>query len=121
MAYWYILILINLLFSQQFLDEMKIIDISNDADVKSTLIRDPQQALLVVKTQIPDIRIQSNNKILKTVETRSGVWHIRLAPGTHRISFQAAGFIAVQQRFYFHPKDVKGVNIRVIPAMERLM
>ena len=54
-------------FAQQFLDEMELVDISREHDVKSTIIRDPNQALLIVKTQIPDIRFQSNN-IIKNVK-----------------------------------------------------
>jgi TM2 domain-containing membrane protein YozV len=107
------------LFSQQVLDEMQLIDISNEPDIRSSIMREPEQALLIVKTQISELRVQSNNIIIKSEEKEKGTWHIVLAPGTHRISFQAKGFISVQQRFYFNPKDVKGVQIRVIPAAEK--
>jgi len=50
-------------FAQQILDEMQLIDISNDQTIRSTVIRDPEQALLIVKTQISTLRIQSNNII----------------------------------------------------------
>ena len=105
--------------SQQLLDEMQLVDISKEADIRSSITRDPKQALLIVKTQISSLRIQSNNIINKMEEKEKGTWHIRLIPGTHRISFQSKGFISVQQRFYFNPKDVKGVRIRVIPAAEK--
>jgi TolB-like protein len=107
------------LFSQQLLDEMQIIDISQEPDIRSSIIRDPEQALLIVKSQISLLSIQSNNVIIESEEKDKGTWFIKLVPGTHRVSFQAKGFIAVQQRFYFNPKDVKGVRIRVIPAAER--
>ena len=103
-------------FSQQFLDEMELVDISKEHDVKSTIIRDPNQALLVVKTQIPNIRFQSNNLIHNVKEAEQGTYQIYLKPGTHRLIFQAEGFISSKERFYFNPKDVKGIRIRVIPA-----
>jgi hypothetical protein len=38
-----------------------------------------------------------------------------LTPGTHRISFQAEGFISTQERFFFKAKEVKGIQINIIP------
>jgi hypothetical protein len=105
--------------AQEILDDMQIADISGETSIKSTIIRDPEQSLLIVKTQIADIRIQSNNIIIKIEQVELGTWHLRLNPGTHRFSFQAPGFISVQQRFYFNPKDVKGVRITVLPAAEK--
>ena len=101
------------LFGQQFLDEMKLVDISNQADIKSTIIRNPKQALLIIKTQIPGIRFQSNNIIQNVKQVETGLYRLYLNPGTHRIVFQADGFISNKQRFYFNPKDVKGIQIRV--------
>jgi len=106
-------------YAQQFLDEMELLDISDNQDIRSTIIRDPQQALLIVKTQISTMRIQSNNIIHKSEQVEPGTWHIHVAPGTHRISFQAEQFISVQRRFYFNAKEVIGIMIRVIPAARR--
>ena len=106
-------------FSQQIFDEMQLVDISAEAGIRSTVIRDPAQALLIIQTQISSLRIQSNNIIHKIDQPQPGTWHVRLAPGTHRISFQAEGFVSIQQRFYFSPKEVKGLQIRVIPVAER--
>lgn len=107
------------LFGQQFLDEMDIQDISNEADVRSTIIRDPDQALLIVKTQIPGIRFVSNNIIHQTKQVETGLYRLYLNPGTHRIVFQAEGFISSTQRFYFNPKETKGVQIRVVSAAKK--
>jgi hypothetical protein len=105
--------------AQQVLDEMELIDISEEQSVKSTIIRNPEQALLVVRSQLATLQIRSNNKIFSDREVTPGTRHIQLAPGTHRISFQAEGFISLQQRFFFLAKEVKGVQIRLIPAAER--
>ena len=114
-----VFLLVMPLKAQQILDEMQIIDISDETSIRSVIIRDPEQALLVVKTQISNLHIRSNNVINELKEVEPGTWHIILAPGTHRLSFQAEGFISIQQRFYFNPKDVKGIRIRVIPAAEK--
>jgi hypothetical protein len=106
-------------FSQDFFDEMELVNISHESDVKSTIIRDPEQALLIVKSHISNLRFKSNNEIFDSKEVEPGRWHVKLKPGTHRISFQADGFISVQKRLYFNPKDVKGFLIRVIPSSER--
>ena len=117
---FYLILLLSLqTFSQDVFDEMEIEDISSEPDIKSTIIRDPEQALLIVKTQVALMRIQSNNIIIKSEKKEDGTWHLIVKPGTHRISFQAKGFISIQQRFYFNPKDVKGVRIRVVPSAER--
>jgi len=108
-----------ILLAQEYLDEMELIDISKEQQIRSTIIRDPDQALLIVQTHIPNLRFQSNNVIHKIEQPRSGTWQIRLAPGTHRMSFQADGFMATQKRYYFNPKQVIGVKIRVIPSAER--
>lgn len=113
------LCLLSDLKSQQILDEMELRDISNDVSIRSIVIRDPDQALLVIKTQISGLRIQSNNIIYRSELVEPGTWHVRLAPGTHRLSFQAEGFISIQERFYFNAKEVKGTHIRVIPTPER--
>jgi len=116
---FFLQLLICHLASQQFLDEMELTEISNEADIKSTIIRNPKQALLIVKTQVPGIRFQSNNTIFKIKQIEEGLYQLNLMPGTHRIVFQAEGFISNKQRFYFNPKDVKGVRIRVIPAQKQ--
>ena len=114
-----VFILVMPLRAQQILDEMQILDISDETSIRSVIIRDPEQALLVVKTQISNLHIRSNNIINELKEVEPGTRHIVLAPGTHRLSFQAEGFISIQQRFYFNPKDVKGIRIRVISAAEK--
>ena len=48
--------------AQQIFDEMELIDISDEPDIKSSIIRDPNQALLIVRSQISDLSFQSNNK-----------------------------------------------------------
>jgi len=106
-------------FSQQFFDEMELIDISREPDIKSTILRDTEQALLIIKSHISTLRFKSNNEVFESEQVEPGRWHVKLKPGTHRINFQADGFISVQKRFYFNPKDVKGILIRVIPTEER--
>jgi len=113
-----LIVLPALLFSQQLLNEMEIIDSSDEEDVKSTIIRNPNTSLLIVKSQISNLLFKSNNRILESQQTSPGIWHIQLVPGTHRITFQAAGFISNQIRLFFNRNEVKGLRIRVVPTGE---
>jgi hypothetical protein len=113
---FFLILYFSISFSQKFLNEMELKDISNTQEVKSIIIREQDQALLVVKSQIPDLHFLSNYFIYRLEEKEPGKWYIFLAPGTHRMSFQAEGFISAQTRFYFKPKEVKGIRIDIIPA-----
>ena len=120
---WFKLLLMLSLFgseivAQNIFNEMEITDVSEDEDVKSTIIRDPEQALLIVKTQISQIELNSNNEIIQKTERNPGIWHLQLVPGTHRLTFQAPGFISFQKRFYFNPKEVKGIKIVVVSSRD---
>lgn len=111
-----LLICHSFLFGQRFLNEMDLNDISDTQEIKSIVLREQDQALLVVKSQIQDLRFLSNYFIYRLEEKEPGKWYIFLAPGTHRISFQAQGFISSQTRLFFKPKEVKGIRIDIIPA-----
>ena len=91
---FFLILYYSVSFSQKFLNEMEIKDISNTQEVKSIIIREQDQALLVVKSQIQDLRFLSNYFIYRLEEKEPGKWYIFLAPGTHRMSFQAEGFIS---------------------------
>ncbi len=107
-----ILILSNsLLFAQQFLDEMDLEDISDNPEIKTTIVRDPSLALLIVKSAIKNLRFQSNNKIENVEEKEPGKWVIQLVPGTHRIIFQSETFLSIHKRYFFKAKEVKGVKL----------
>jgi hypothetical protein len=95
---------------------MDLNDISDTQEIKSIVLREQNQALLVVKSQIQDLRFLSNYFIYSLEEKEPGKWFVFLAPGTHRISFQAQGFISSQTRLFFKPKEVKGIRIDIIPA-----
>ncbi len=105
-------------FSQEILDEMKLEDISDTPEIRGMILRNPKEALLIVKSQIPTLRVDSNNEIFRTEIVEEGKMHVYLAPGTHRLSFQAKGFLSIRKRFFFEPKMVKGVIMRVISSAE---
>jgi len=104
------------LFSQQIFDEMQLQDISDFPEIKSVIIRNPDQALLIVKSQISSLTIQSNNTIIKSNKINTGTWYIYLVTGTHRLTFQASSLISVKKRMYFDAKEVKGINVKIIPS-----
>ncbi len=112
-----LLLLLNLpIFSQQILDEMEIDDISDSPEIQRIINREPDQGLLVVSSQLPSLEFSSNNTIFKTEEIEPGKWYLYVTPGTHIISFQAKGVISQRQRFFFEPKSVKGVKVRIIAS-----
>jgi hypothetical protein len=108
-------LIISSISAQQFLDEMELSDISETPEISTHVLRDQNQALLIVKSQITGLRFLSNNFIHQLEEKEPGTWFIYLSPGTHRFSFQAAGFLSAQHRFFFKPKEVKGLRIDIIP------
>jgi hypothetical protein len=62
--------------AQQFLDEMEVSDISDSPEIKGNIVRDPKQALLIVKSQISQLRFLSNNFINNLQEREPGKWYI---------------------------------------------
>ena len=98
------LLLLTPIMPQDFFDEMELTDISNDADIKSTIIRASDQALLIIKSHISSLRFKSNNEIFESKKAGEGIWHIKLRPGTHRISFQAEAFFLCRKGYTLIPK-----------------
>lgn len=105
--------------AQQVLDEMQINDISNLSEIKTIVFRDQKSALLVVKSTIPTLSIQSNNQIKRVKKVEPGKWFVYLHPGTHWLSFQSESLISLKKRFFFNPKDVRGVNITIRENKDR--
>jgi len=112
-------ILTTIIKAQQILDEMQLEDFSDNPEIKSVIIRNPDQSLLIIRSQIPSLRVQSNNKILKSDHIDSGTLYLYLTPGTHRLIFQADAFLTAKKRLYLNPKEVKGINIRILPTSEK--
>ncbi|MCX6132211.1 MAG: PEGA domain-containing protein [Ignavibacteriales bacterium] len=56
------------------------------------VIRDDDKALIIVHSEVPNLIIESNRKIIKVDQKSSGYWEIWLPYGTHILKFDAVGF-----------------------------
>ena len=110
-----LMLLVSSLSGQDLLKKMQVKDISRQKDIKTTIVRNPQHALLVVRSEIPDLTFTSNNRILKTTDKGSGVWHLLVAPGTHRITFKGEGYQPITKRIFFAEKQTRGVSVGADP------
>lgn len=98
--------------AQNLLEEMEIEDISGWPEVRSKILRRPGEALLIVRSIIPEVQFRSTREIIAIRAVEPGTWHLRLKPGTHRISFLAPGFLSAQKRLHFADRSVRGLMIR---------
>jgi len=113
------LCLSSTLYAQQILGKMTLEDISESQEMRTTIIRNPERALLIVTSQIPDLSFETNNQIYSTEQRSPGTWHIVLAPGTHRLTIRAKGFVAVAKRIFFKPKEVKAYRADILGSSDR--
>ena len=100
------------------LGELAISDITDSDEVQSMVVRDANQAVLLVISQVPDLQVLSNNRIIEQKWQASGRLLIKLVPGTHRLTFQHADYMAENETIYFNAKEAKGrkVIVRVAPS-----
>ena len=76
------------------------------------VIREDDKSLLIVHSEVPNLIIESNRKIIKVDQKSSGYWEIWLPYGTHILKFDAVGFqrLEVPARVYAR-KRVYEMNI----------
>lgn len=96
---------------QSILKEMAFSDISMEQDVRTTVVRDLFRAALVIRTNIADLSVRSNNVIFSTDTSTAGRLVILLTPGTHRLVFEADGFVSATRRVFFEAREVQGLAI----------
>jgi|GEM_PF-5339679 len=118
-----ILILTIVFFSslqaQQILGKMVLEDISDSQEMRTTIIRNPERALLIVTSQIPSLTFETNNEIFSVEERTPGTWHIILTPGTHRLTIRADGFVSLAKRMFFKSKEVKAFQVDILGSGDR--
>ena len=114
-VYLLMIFLATAMSGQDLLKKMQVKDISRQKDIKTTIVRNPQHALLIVRSEVADLAFSSNNRILKTTPKENGVWHILVTPGTHRITFKADGYLPITKRIFFAEKQTRGVSVGADP------
>jgi len=99
--------------AQAILDKMIVKDISDDPRIRAAIPRNPEEALLIVKSRIAEMEFESNNKILRINKEDEGIWHIFVVPGTHFITFKAKGYLSEERRMRFPKKSTKGYSVEI--------
>ena len=108
------------LYAQNLLQEMTILDISENSDIRNNILRRADAALLVIRSNIPDLTMESNNKLIRTERPGNGVTYLILVPGTHLISFSAPNFIRATRRIFLSPRDVIGWSVKELESQPDL-
>lgn len=81
------------------------------------IVRNPNEAILVVHSSIPEMSFDSNMGIISVDNPDPGEFFVHLRPGTNIVSFKAKGYKLVQKRFYIPAKSYKEVNVQGIGAI----
>ena len=83
-------ILIQPIFSQ----ELKEIDIETvpESESMTFVIRNTNEAFLIVHSTIPNLQFESNRAIIEVDNPDPGEYRLHLEPGTHIITFKAEGY-----------------------------
>ncbi|MEA3296962.1 MAG: hypothetical protein U9R56_03780, partial [candidate division Zixibacteria bacterium] len=95
------------------LRKMKVTDVP-EGRKGGYIVRNPEEAVLVVHSEIPEMQFESNNTILRVKQPDPGEYQLHLQPGTHRIKFKADGFMVEDKRYYIPKKQCKEVQVEVL-------
>jgi len=85
-----------------------------DGQGVSFIVRDPNEAILVVHSAIPELFFESNSVIIKVDNTDPGEYRLHLQPGTHIITYKAEGYSPIKERIYIEKKQYKEVKIIIV-------
>lgn len=96
--------------SSQILQQMKITEVP-DGELLGYVVRNTDEAILVVYSTIPQLQFESTNLLLRVDNDDAGVWILHLRPGTHLVKIQADGYATIQERFVLRRKECKEVKV----------
>lgn len=115
MKYFLILfIFVSILTLPIFSQELKEIDIETvpESESMTFIIRNPNEAILIVRSTIPDLNFESSRSIIGVDSPDPGEYRLHLEPGTHIITFKADGYLPIKDRFHIPKKEFKEVRIK---------
>ena len=95
----------------QVLRQMEVAEVPEGESVPY-IVRDADEAILVVHSTIRQMQFESTNPILQVDDDGGGEYILHLRPGTNVIKFKADGFVSVQERYVIGAKKYKEVNVR---------
>jgi hypothetical protein len=87
-------------------------------DEPSKVNPETDKALLIVRSEIPNLRFDSNRKIERVEMINVGaLWHVWLPPGTHIIKISCRGYQLIElQPFNFMKQRTYGLQIKEVRA-----
>ena len=112
-----IILFLSLPAQSQILQEMEV-SVVPEAEWGPYINQDPDRAILVVHSNIPDLGFETNNKgVVDVTQPRAGEYWVYLHPGTHIITVKKDGFMAVRQRIHIPAKAVREFRVTAIPIL----
>lgn len=87
-----LLLTTGFLFSQQLNREMKMESFSESNKINP----EAEKAYVLVKSEVPNLRFDSNRRIDKVNQINSGEWEVWLPAGTHMLKIFADGFMSIE-------------------------
>lgn len=90
-----------------------------DEETIPRVVRHPDQAVLLVWSQIRGLSFETNNKsVIAVNDSIPGVFAVHLHPGTHRITFKATDFNAQTKTFLLPKKTSQEVIVELVELAE---
>lgn len=97
----------------QILRQMVVEDVP-EGEYPTYLVRNPDEALLIVHSLIDNLSFETNNGSIKQDHPSPGEYILHLRPGTHIMRFKAEGYSVFQKRLVIDKKSYR--EVRVQPA-----
>lgn len=81
----------------------------------SFVVRDPQEAVLMVESTVNPLSFEGNLGILKVDRPSEGEYRVHLFAGTNLITFKTDGYLPLRERFFLEAKSATAVRISPKP------
>ncbi len=108
----YFLLIATLPLAAQMLQEMNYEELPAD----NIVLTDANASLLIIESAIPNLLFDSNRGVILVEVIQTGVYHVRLKPGTQLITIMTDGFLPIQNiRYNFKPK--RAIRLKVTPVI----
>jgi len=92
-----------------------------DQGIAMVVVRNPEDAILIVTSVIPKLSFASNMGIIRVDDSTPGKWNVYLHPGTNLITFMAEGYKSVSQRLVVPKKRARRVEVKVLKTLGTLI
>ena len=83
-----------------------------ESESMTFIVRNSNEAILIVHSTIPDLQFESNRSIIEVDNPDPGEYRVHLEPGTHIITFKAGGYLPIKERCHIPIKEYKEVRVK---------